>query len=132
MKIEEFLLARIAEDEGVARLAGDMKMWEDERGERWVEHPTGSRIELPGRNETEPIFGLWLNHIARHDPARVLADCKAKRGIVERARLAAEAGESALTTGAEDAVDFALEGVLRLLALPYADHPDFDPSWRQV
>ena len=44
-------------------------------------------------------------------PHRMLADVEAKRRIVE---LASSPGPQAL----------------RLLALPYADHPDYRPEWR--
>lgn len=51
-------------------------------------------------------------HVARHDPARVLAECRAKRRLVE------ELG--AFRRGA----------ALRLLAMPYADHPDYRQEWK--
>jgi hypothetical protein len=61
--------------------------------------------------------GGWLSdrveHIARHDPARVLADVEAKRRIVE--------------WDAEQPVD---RGVLNILASVYADHPDYREEWR--
>jgi hypothetical protein len=50
-------------------------------------------------------------------PARVLAECEAKRRIVELM---------------SDEVEYVVysDDVLRALALPYADHPDFRPEWR--
>ena len=52
------------------------------------------------------------------NPARVLAECEAKRRIVEHCdfdHLARSPGDPY---------------VLRLLALPYADHPDYREEWR--
>ena len=50
-------------------------------------------------------------HIARWDPARVLAECEAKRQLIER-------------VGNPDWAGF------RILALPYADHPDYQQEWK--
>jgi hypothetical protein len=50
--------------------------------------------------------------IARWDPARVLAECAAKRRIVEM--YAGQHGQPY---------------VLHFLALPYADHPDYRQEW---
>lgn len=54
-------------------------------------------------------------HIARHDPARVLADVQAKRGLL------ADAG---------DVPTISMRRALQWVALPYADHPDYDERWR--
>ncbi|MFE6868325.1 DUF6221 family protein [Kitasatospora sp. NPDC057692] len=71
-------------------------------------------------------------HIARHHPARVLAEVDAKRRILARYT-------SAVADSAEDADGYYDENrfedarqlypVLRLLALPYADHPGYRPEW---
>lgn len=53
--------------------------------------------------------------------ADLLAECEAKRRIVE---------EHLLLIGPAGMGSNALEGILRLLALPFADHPDYDESWR--
>jgi hypothetical protein len=53
-------------------------------------------------------------HIARHDPARVLAECEAKRRIVEWY------GEEPGRVGP----------ALGMLAAVYADHPEFREEWR--
>jgi hypothetical protein len=57
--------------------------------------------------------------MARHDPARVLAETDAKGRIMNVCRAAAAA-----TRGHLNAT------VVLLLALPYADHPDHDRAWR--
>lgn len=61
---------------------------------------------------------------------RVLAECEAKRQI-----LAAYGEHLWLDPGDRDACDAASSAepavtMLRLLALPYADHPDYREEWR--
>ena len=92
--LADFLLARIAEDEAVAR-----------------------RIAAVG--SCEPAY----------HPARVLAECAAKRAIVEKAQRADEAFGRQINP-ATSAASFALTEVLCRLAAPYADHPDYDPAWK--
>jgi len=66
---------------------------------------------------------------ARHDPARVLAECEAKRRIVglhERRPDWPDCQEC----GDRDYQKPWPCSTLRLLALPYSDHPDYRPEWR--
>lgn len=56
-------------------------------------------------------------------PARVLADCAAKRAIVEEC-------EELLYNGDGGGTDPCADRVLTLLALPYADQPGYRPEWR--
>jgi hypothetical protein len=67
-------------------------------------------------------------HIARHDPARVLRDVAAKRRILALAdkTRAWTDGSAGATAGYAAAI---VSDTLRLLALPYVDHPDFRPEW---
>ena len=60
-------------------------------------------------------------HIARHDPARVLAEVKAKREIVKFCD-----DDPLFLDGGWAYTD----RVLRLLASAYDQHPDYDPAWR--
>jgi hypothetical protein len=58
-----------------------------------------------------------VDHIVRWDPARVLAEVDAKRRLIDEAiRLMSYDGE----------FEF-----LELLALPYADRPGYQESWRE-
>lgn len=59
-------------------------------------------------------------HIARHDPARVLADCEARRKVVRNAQtyLPGESGYGAATYA------------VQCLAAVYSDHPDYDETWK--
>jgi hypothetical protein len=54
---------------------------------------------------------------------RVLADCDSKRRII------AAAGDYLSDWTGGDSGDWAFDQVLRLLALPYSDHVDYDGSW---
>lgn len=95
LTLTDFLLARIADEESLARGA---------QGDQWPElvEALGLYVNIPNR---------W--HIAAHGPARVLAECEAKRRIVKSYQLAP--------------ID-ALLAVLLLMAEVYADHPDY--RWR--
>ncbi len=77
-------------------------------------------------------------HIARHDPARVLREIDAKRQIIDQCaywneRAASEAVDPPKSP--QPGLDLgllldAMNPVLRLLALPYADRPDYREEWR--
>jgi hypothetical protein len=58
--------------------------------------------------------------------SRDLADCEAKKRIVE---LAATAWTASDCTECNEA-GYLGDEVLSLLALPYSDHPDYDEAWR--
>jgi hypothetical protein len=126
--LTDFLLARIAEDEEAVRSA--LKP-------QWSGTPTFYTTFNAQRDD----WGLWLFNVP---PDRLLAECEAKRRIVEMAQAVAsqEAELRALADAdpmSEDAADMlAIMGGVRTgteaacdaLALPYAEHPDFDPAWR--
>jgi len=123
--LTEFLSARIAEDEAVARAAHEGP---------WEREDDQVRMALiPATSQTRVRANEWLcdsisdadaEHIARYDPPRVLAECEAKRRIVE----AAADYSPELEHG--DNGEWAFGIVLRLLALPYVEHPDFREEWR--
>lgn len=102
----EFIRARLDEDERVARWAGG-GIWHDVAAvrESWL-------AECNREDAT---------HILRHDPARIRAEVDAKRRILELGTCAACEIESQPCDHRDD--------VLALLALPYADHPDYRPEW---
>lgn len=62
-------------------------------------------------------------------PERVLADIEAKRRIVELR--ASWAYQIERTTGLTKATVAGFDAILRALAQPFADHPDFEPVWKQ-
>lgn len=71
----------------------------------------------------------YAEHIARWNPARVLAECDAKRRIVEEHAKLDVTRVEALSNW-ERGHQVALDKVLRLLALPYADRPRYREEWR--
>ena len=105
--LSDFLLARFAEDEAVAR-----RVTLDDGTWSWA--------------SVDFNFSEAAEHGNRWSPARVLAECEAKRRIVEWA-------ESPpcwyAPCGLANQVE-STDALLRALALPHADHPDFDPAWR--
>jgi hypothetical protein len=105
MTLVEFLLARIADDE--------------------ADNAT-ERIPIPP--DRDPATGEWMTVPGqpRVGSSRVLAECEAKRRIVERCQRAyADQG-----IYGEDSQEELAGHILRLLALPYADHESFKPEWR--
>lgn len=120
MDLVEFLTARLDEDEQVARAA----IAPGPTGS-WVVH-VGRAIGVvctaeSGQRVASVSRAPQSEHIARHDPARVLADVEAKRRL-----LAVLDGDPFDALGAEGAYKLL---VAKHLAAPYADHPDYRPEW---
>lgn len=118
----EFLRARLKEDLDWATMAKNQSGsgdWEPEVGEN---APTLARVRIGHDRFFESIGeeGFAVEHIARHDPARVLREVEAKRRIVD----------DFTHWQPHDPGFDALEPVVRLLALPYADHEDFREEWK--
>ncbi len=67
--------------------------------------------------------GMKVHDGSPLDPARVLAECEAKRRIVK-----AMVDHDGYAYGEPSYYDVPL--VLELLALPYASHPDYREEWR--
>jgi hypothetical protein len=132
MTLTEFLLARIAEDEETARAAqpalpGDApQKWlvntqSIPRGERFI---TQTSVRNEGNVSVARGSALVMEYVVWFDPVHVLAECEAKRRIVE--------GCSEIIynlCSCDELGTFALDTV-ELLALSYADHPDFRQEWR--
>jgi Family of unknown function (DUF6221) len=113
--LTDFLLARIAEDERAARAASHQKVAGPFHG-HW--RSDSALLSANGALEASD-----RTHIARHDPARVLAECEAKRQLLS---------DETLTYGVRangESSAFHLR-VMGYLALPYADHPDYREEWR--
>lgn len=120
----DFLLARIAEDEALARGAVERSSY------GWSDNAFSEAVELA---ENEGARKQGTDHIARWDPARVLAECDAKRRVVDSLRDLTDAETTedqawALERG--DRSEQVAIATMRLLALPYADHPDYRDEWR--
>ncbi len=159
MTVVEFLCARLEEDEQAAR---------DLDGERWtaaidvgdhvntavVTPVDPSKSQPSGRGGPPMIAGDPVvafcgadydlgderaEHIARHDPARVMAEVAAKRAVIDMTfRYEAKIdGEWACCHSADEiragvctAIPVNEIETLRILAAVYADHPDYQPEWR--
>lgn len=142
MNMVDFLLARITEDEDTANKAAKSI------NTRWMhseEVPAGAEWENnDGMILGSTGYGLWdcegsntlcmdpdaTAHMALHDPARVLAECNAKRLVLKhRKRL-----DRTPTDGPNDGEwgmgfsDGNYNAVLALAAV-YADHPDYNKEW---
>jgi hypothetical protein len=132
--LAEFLLARISEDEEAAQNAGGT-------GERW-------------RSGATPSTGGWydwfapgdrpqawvkrgnahdkdtVDHVVRHDPARVLAESDARRRVVNMCEaVGPDLAHVEVSSAPADREELA-GGTLRALAVAYAGHPDYRPEWR--
>ena len=108
-RLDEFLLARISEDERLA-----------------AEAPAAPDLPQPD------------GHASPFDPVRVRAECAAKRRIVLSCRElrpdtrilgARPTGMADFPLAPHDQHQLAAV-VLALLALPYAGHHDYRPEWR--
>lgn len=137
--LAEFLLARIAEDvQEVEAIDGGFD-WDP----RAREHGGADGLGLEWVNPTPE----WSDSYRLAVPAsRVLAECEAKRQIVELHQAedrsggwGAPADWRCRECGGRTAhpnlgwMPFARKwpcNTLRLLALPYADHPDYRDEWR--
>ena len=76
---------------------------------------------VDGRYEDAQWHSKPGDHLDRWGPERVLAECVSKRWIVNR-------GPDSCS-GPDGHIQHAM--ALEALALPYVDHPDFDPEWAE-
>jgi hypothetical protein len=119
--LTEFLLARIAEDEAVAREAAT---WDD----GMYFFPWQAHIPQAGYFNSEQPYGA-----VEFSAARVLAECEAKRRIVAMLDESLDFTEAMPTPGYARAYHSPSLDVLvrveQILALPYAQHPDYRQEW---
>lgn len=130
----QFLRARLADDRAVAHEAALQRSkyaaWRAKETDVYTTEViiSGDAFHVADTGATYPGAEGYdedaarAEHIARHDPARVLAEVDAKRQIVDG--VAGADPHGAYITGTFTAWD-----ALRLLALPYADHPDYREEW---
>lgn len=159
-----FLRARLDEDERMARAAAEperwaelnrqprpqwyVQLWADPDRTAVIADPESSAfpvvVSIEGMDEDDAQNRV--EHIARHDPARVLQDVKAKRQIVDIYAAALEE-RTTVRSRMREAVDKEfwrlhqhesslierariLTPTVHALATVYADHPDYRPEWR--
>jgi hypothetical protein len=126
-----WLREQIDEDEQVARRAdhADPAPWCTEGHERDARVLTYTGGVFHGSSGDMRL--AVAEHIARHDPARVLREVKAKRRILDGiASRLDEDEDDHRWEGADAETDGMASTVLRLLALPYADRPGYRDEWR--
>lgn len=153
MSLSDFLMARISEDETAARAAleagsggdkwdvdgtDDLEVWanaewevdasgEDGYGTNAGVFIAGGDVVAAGVEGTAVV-----EHIARWDPARVLAEAQGKRQILAMHHMATQtAAQSPSKTAHFSAVASALESAMLFLAMAYADHPHHQPEWKR-
>lgn len=135
-----FLRACLDADEHAAIAARDAFGWDSGSGTgRWASGDGGAVWDAEtdaDRREIVVDEGVPTRaqaaHIARWDPARVLAEVEVKRRILDEfkprvdqmdATIEGEWGMGNYPSGESDLL-------VKLLALPYADHPDYREEWR--
>jgi hypothetical protein len=133
VEITEFLAARLDEREAAAKAGTrrvdavpwrvDPEPWDGDTG---IVDDYGRVGSTGGRYAAE--------HIALNDPASVLRDVAAKRRILaEIVPLITSLEERIIDewgTPADEPYEY--ESLLKLLALPDSNHPDYDPAWALV
>ena len=131
MDLTEFLSARLDEDEAVAKAAGGSGpdgQWarhEDEVGTGYGHlYDVGGDVVV--YDEGAP-GDLEFDHIARHDPARVLREVAAKRAVIEVYEAAAASDDPKVDYSIGMAT---MRMVLRSYATVWSGHPDYRPEWK--
>lgn len=124
MTVKEFLLARITEDEKVAEeVLSDRRPHSGELRDHLDEH---------GVSDAELMFRFHRRRRVLHNdqdwfvavaPERVIAECAAKRRIIEHV------AEIEFNSGDPWTHEMGDE-ILSQLALPYAKHPEYREEWR--
>jgi hypothetical protein len=143
--IVAFVLARYGEIVAAARAAsnlgdaGTVLDWvsSEESGHAWRYGGQGIYEDAEYAGGAAVVaLDVWPHiqpHIALHDPRYVLADIAAKRQIIEMHNIRREAGEFEgqphVTVWCATCNEPGWCPTLRLLAAPFAQHPEFDPAW---
>lgn len=151
----QFLRDRLNEDDAAARAVEDGSApWDGQwvtDGQNALRTRNGHVLAYghrttDGRDLPMPLKPGLAEHIARHDPARILREVEAKRQIVDTYALTVQLRDEAAARikaagDTPDANDLdtwdraqreavILRDPVALLALPYADHPDYRDDWR--
>ena len=122
--LTEFLLARIAEDEAVAKEHPDLRLYVDDDG----------RVEPPIDTWDDGTDRLPNRHTAwvlLYDSARVLAECEAKRrivGLYSYVRMSDPDYPPVVPLGGDGPETY--YEAIQLLAAVYVDHPDYRQEWK--
>lgn len=126
----EFLKARLDEDQQEA-LAAAPGPWRANAEQDEVLAVDGETV-ADGFALSGQQLRATVRHIALHNPARALREVEAKRRILNGCEEAIDEFEQQRTGGKMNTrwVRLNAEHLLRLLALPYADHEGYHEDWR--
>jgi len=120
--LSEFLNARLTETEKIAR-----NCWGDDQA-GWWHHTGGEHVaDDDGATVCEAVMSDEAIHIARWDPAHVMAWCAAVRAVVHQSWSAMDDP----WTYDMMARYLAKEALLEFARI-WSAHPDFNPAWRRV
>lgn len=126
--LRAFVAARLDEDEAAARAAteGPWSFAGYDSADGWpiVANDEHEIVSRSGSDDAE--------HIARHDPARVLREVAAKRAVIrqyEDVREQARHPVSAENRMRARVAEGELLEVLQHIAVIYSNHTDHDPNW---
>ena len=113
MEVVDFIRRQLDADERSAMIAAGPigYNWQADGGSVFAEHPTDEIVDYAGQA---------AEHIAVHDPARVLRQVAAMRAIVDACEY---------TLDYEDYGWPLARDVLRHLATIYADRDGYQPEW---
>lgn len=132
-----FLRARLDEDEQVARAAVAGPWFASpgrhaDAAEYIIDSCPGAAGDIVSQSYGEGgVLGMAnANHIARHNPARVLAEVDAKRRFINEYAENREAADAEQCPNEwNGGIDMLGSFVLPVLALPYRNHPDYRSEW---
>lgn len=123
MTIVEFIEARLAEREAIAKRAAACELVQHDG------HEPGDWSWLRSYGQPQPSQIALIDHQACSDPAWVLADVAAKRAIVAE-YAALTASPDRLTDAALHLTWNVLGNVVRQIAQIDSGHPGYDPEWQ--
>jgi hypothetical protein len=123
-----FLRSRLDEEEQLAHAASPAP-WSANAEHDEVLAADGETVADGFALSSSKQLRATVDHIVRHDPARVLREVEAKRRILDDLERFIAGGRD-LPTDERAAGKATASGIVRLLALPYSDHPAYRAEWR--
>lgn len=138
----DFLKNRFRDDERIA-LAAYAGPWVVQRLDAST-LADGNSADVIATDQTRDGWGIAVDdqgfgacavanaeHIAHHDPARILREVAAKRRILDEVVSLIDGLDMSveLDRGIGSGMTGESDLLLLLLALPYRDHPDYLPEW---
>ena len=133
----EFLFERLDEEEKSAQSAtqGKWKVWAmevvaDPKGNSDIEEA----VSVCVASSTNPLHPRTGNaeHIAMWDPERVLAECKAKREMIQEWDDWKIYFRRNQVSNYHYGIRIGIESALIMLVQVYSNHPDFQEEWKYL